>query len=138
MNADVFSKEKRSWVMGRVRSRGNRSTEGAFAEILRESKISGWRRNYTLFGSPDFVFPRAGVAVFVDGCFWHGCPKHGTMPKSNRQYWRNKIDRNIKRDQQVSRKLRRAGWHVYRFWEHDIGTQILMRKLGRLRRLIKK
>ena len=62
--------------MGRIKFSGNRSTEKAFVAILREHKISGWRRNYGLLGKPDSVFPRAGVAVFLDGCFWHGCPIH--------------------------------------------------------------
>lgn len=122
--------------MGRVRSRGNRSTEGAFAEILRARKISGWRRGRALLGSPDFVFPAARAAVFVDGCFWHGCPIHGTIPKTNRRFWREKIARNIARDKKISRRLRRDGWHVFRFWEHDLKGKIVFRKLGRLRRVV--
>lgn len=133
--ADVFDAATRSWVMGRVRSRGNRSTEMAFANVLRAQKISGWRRNYPLDGKPDFVFPAARAAVFVDGCFWHGCPIHGTLPKTNRRYWREKIARNIARDGIVSRRLRRRGWHVFRFWEHDLKKKIFLRKLGRLRRI---
>ncbi|MGI9298651.1 MAG: very short patch repair endonuclease [Gammaproteobacteria bacterium] len=135
--ADVFDKEKRSWLMGRVKSRGNRSTERAFAAILRRRRIAGWRRGWPLLGSPDFVFPAARAAVFVDGCFWHGCPIHGTTPKTNRRFWREKIARNIARDKKVSRCLRRDGWHVFRFWEHDLKKKIVLRKLGRLRRIVR-
>ena len=133
---DVFSKEKRSWIMGRIKSKGNRSTEKAFVAILREHKISGWRRNYDLLGKPDIVFPKAGVAVFLDGCFWHGCPIHLHIPKTNKDFWRKKIFGNMARDRRVSRQLRKQGWHVFRFWEHDIARKIIGRKLGRLRRIV--
>ena len=81
--ADVFSKSKRSEVMSRIRSRGNQATELALAKLFRRHKITGWRRNQKVFGKPDFIFPKHKLAVFVDGCFWHGCPKHGTQPKGN-------------------------------------------------------
>lgn len=67
----------------------------------------------------DIVFVRARVAVFVDGCFWHGCPKHGTWPKANADFWRNKIETNRQRDADTDRRLEEAGWLVLRFWEHD-------------------
>lgn len=67
----------------------------------------------------DVVFPRARVAVFVDGCFWHGCPEHGTMPKANRAFWRDKIARNRARDADTDRRLADLGWTVLRFWEHE-------------------
>ena len=73
-----------------------------------------------IFGKPDFVFPEVKIAVFVDGCFWHGCPKHANAPKNNREFWRQKIDANKKRDQKVNRRLRSEGWSVQRIWEHDI------------------
>lgn len=122
--------------MGRVRSSGNRSTEHRLAGILRQQKITGWRRGYPLTGKPDFTFPRAQVAVFVDGCFWHGCPVHCQIPATNRKFWKNKIHRNMRRDKQVARKLRYEGWHVFRIWEHDLGKPILNRKLGKLRRIV--
>ena len=134
--ADVFSRSKRSEVMSRIRSRGNQSTEVAFVGVWRRHGISGWRRNYPLFGRPDFVFPKAKIAVFVDGCFWHGCPAHFRPPKTNRRFWQNKIAKNIARDRAVSRRLRRQGWHVFRFWEHDIKQKTIARKLGRLRNLL--
>ena len=87
--ADIFTKAKRSEVMSRVRSRGNRSTELRMISIFRSYGISGWRRNRPVFGRPDFVFPAGRVAVFVDGCFWHGCPWHGRVPASNVAFWTN-------------------------------------------------
>jgi DNA mismatch endonuclease (patch repair protein) len=117
--ADIFSKKKRSAVMAAVRSKGNRSTELKLIAIMKQHHIKGWRRNYELFGKPDFVFPRERLAVFVDGCFWHGCPQHGTMPESNADFWREKIARNKRRDRKVSATLRSKGWRVLRIWEHD-------------------
>lgn len=114
---DVFSQRKRSEVMSRIRGRGNKDTEIALMTLLRRHHVTGWRRNQTLFGKPDFVFRKEWVAVFVDGCFWHGCPRHATKPKSNRLYWRNKFHRNKQRDRRVNRHLREIGWHVVRIWE---------------------
>jgi DNA mismatch endonuclease (patch repair protein) len=118
--ADVFSKSKRSEVMSRIRGRGNKDTELALAKLLRRNKITGWRRNQKIFGKPDFIFRQARLALFVDGCFWHGCPKHGTQPAGNRSFWKKKFARNIARDRLVNRALRRAGWRVLRIWEHDL------------------
>ena len=68
---------------------------------------------------PDLVFTSAKLAVFVDGCFWHGCPEHGSKPKKNTSYWNPKIARNVERDQEQNERLEQAGWRVLRFWEHD-------------------
>lgn len=68
---------------------------------------------------PDVVFTRARVAVFLDGCFWHGCPEHGSAPKTNRAYWQPKIARNRERDDQADRLLTESGWVVVRIWEHE-------------------
>lgn len=118
--SDVFTPEKRSDVMSRIRGKGNRDTELAMIRILREHHISGWRRNKAIFGKPDFVFPKTKVALFVDGCFWHGCPKHSNMPRNNRDFWMKKLVGNVRRDHLVSRKLRKSGWTVIRVWEHDL------------------
>jgi DNA mismatch endonuclease (patch repair protein) len=67
----------------------------------------------------DVVFTRARVAVFIDGCFWHGCPIHGTAPKRNADYWGPKLAANVARDQDTDRRLADAGWRVLRFWEHE-------------------
>ena len=87
---DTFSRQKRSWIMAQVKSGGNRSTEARLIAVLREHAITGWRRRYPLIGKPDFVFPKARVAVFVDGCFWHGHPRKCRMPKAHRAYWETK------------------------------------------------
>ncbi|MEP1123393.1 MAG: very short patch repair endonuclease [Ilumatobacter sp.] len=68
---------------------------------------------------PDIVFGPAKVAVFVDGCFWHRCPEHGTRPKNNQEWWDQKLDANVARDRRVDAELREAGWEVIRFWEHE-------------------
>lgn len=70
---------------------------------------------------PDVVFTRARVAVFVDGCFWHRCPKHGNDPRSNSSYWGPKLARNVERDREVNTRLAAAGWRVVRIWEHSVG-----------------
>jgi DNA mismatch endonuclease (patch repair protein) len=114
---DVFTKAKRSEVMSRIRGRGNKGTELALAELLRQHCIKGWRRHQPIFGKPDFIFPKFRLAVFVDGCFWHGCPKHATKPKNNRVFWRHKLLSNKKRDRLVMQTLRKAGWRVIRIWE---------------------
>ena len=75
----------------------------------------------------DLVFSRARVVVFVDGCFWHGCPEHGTIPLSNREWWISKIEANRKRDERVDRELTDAGWRVVRCWEHDDPVRVAHR-----------
>lgn len=118
--ADVWNKKKRSEVMSLIRSRGNKDTELKLATILRTNGITGWRRHQTLIGRPDFVFRHARLAVFVDGCFWHGCTMHGRIPSSNQAYWHPKIARNKARDKFVTAALRKLGWRVLRIWEHSL------------------
>lgn len=132
---DVFSKAKRSQVMSRIRSTGNRDTELAMVGFLRRIGISGWRRHQMLLGKPDFVFFRERVVVFVDGCFWHGCPRHGRTPTSNVGYWREKLEVNKKRDRQNSRVLKAAGWRVLRIWEHELTNRSLPLLLRKIRRI---
>src|SRR2546425_13363456 len=124
--ADMFSKAKRSEIMAAVRSTGNKLTEIKLVNILRRHSIKGWRRHLPLPGKPDFTFPRQRVAVFIDGCFWHGCVKHLRMPQSNRAYWEKKISRNINRDRITRNQLRRAGWKVLRVWEHELRCDTLV------------
>lgn len=131
---DVFTKAKRSEVMSRIRGHGNKDTELALMKIFRRHRITGWRRHKPVFGKPDFVFPKLKLAVFVDGCFWHGCPKHGTMPRNNRPFWKKKLDANKARDHRVNRTLRKEGWRVVRIWEHDLTRP--ERCISRIRRAL--
>ena len=116
---DSFSKEKRSEIMSHIRSKGNKSTELKLIALFRANRISGWRRNSKIFGNPDFVFPKYKLCVFVDGCFCHGCKlcPVGRLPKSNRKYWKAKIERNRDRDKEVSKILRSKGYFVVRIRE---------------------
>jgi DNA mismatch endonuclease (patch repair protein) len=110
--------------MSRVKSRGNKTTEMALLGALKKYGIKGWRRHLTLSLSglritPDFVFKQSALAVFLDGCFWHGCPKHGSLPSSNADFWRRKIEANLARDERNANVLESEGWRVLRIWEHE-------------------
>jgi DNA mismatch endonuclease (patch repair protein) len=142
---DVFTKAKRSDVMSRIRSRGNKDTELALAKLLRANGIKGWRRHASLKFQissskfqvkPDFVFRKLKLAMFVDGCFWHGCPKHSTKPQNNRTFWQRKFSANKTRDQVVTRTLKRAGWRVLRLWEHERARKNAARLMARLDRVL--
>ncbi|MGO9585048.1 MAG: very short patch repair endonuclease [Limisphaerales bacterium] len=132
--ADFLTKQKRSVLMSRIRSQGNAATELRFVRLLKNSGITGWRRHYRLIGKPDFVFPKLRLAVFVDGCFWHGCPRCYSEPKSNRAFWRRKIAANRERAVAVKRELRQSGWRVFRIWQHELKRKNESRLLGRLKR----
>ena len=132
---DVFTKAKRSAVMSRIRGHANKDTELALMQLLRRHGVSGWRRNQKVFGKPDFLFRRNRLALFVDGCFWHGCPKHCKIPVGNRAFWKKKFAANKARDRRVNRELRKLGWRVVRIWEHDLskrGDSCLRRIAGSL------
>jgi len=117
---DILTPEQRSVRMGRVRQTGTdiemRLRRALWAAGLRYRVKAA----NALPGRPDVVFFKAKVAIFVDGCFWHGCPLHGTRPVSNAIFWAEKIKRNQQRDQQVDAKLSAAGWRVVRLWEHEV------------------
>lgn len=120
---DVFTKAKRSAVMSRIRCHGNKDTELALMKLFRQHRISGWRRHQKVFGKPDFLFRRNRLALFVDGCFWHGCPRHCKIPSGNRAFWKKKFAANKARDCRVNRELRKLGWRVVRIWEHDLAKR---------------
>jgi len=133
---DNVSKHKRSQIMSRVKSSGNKSTEEKFISILKKNKLIGWRRKYPLLGKPDFVFPSFRLAIFIDGCFWHKCPKHFRLPSSNTKYWIEKINKNQKRDKLLTRKLKNKGWKVVRVWEHELkGGSSFSRKINQIKRI---
>jgi DNA mismatch endonuclease, patch repair protein len=120
VKTDIWNKTKRSEVMGLIRSHGNKSTELRMILVFKQGEITGWRRKQRLTGKPDFVFRKERICVFVDGCFWHGCPKHGTWPRQNAQFWRAKLLGNQARDRVVNRELKAKGWKVIRVWEHSL------------------
>jgi DNA mismatch endonuclease, patch repair protein len=134
--SDVFSAEKRSQIMSRVRDRDNRATELAMMSTLRRNRITGWRRHPSLFGNPDFVFSKQRVAMFVDGCFWHCCPHHGTHPTSNMTFWNEKLGRNKRRDQVVNRTLKERGWRVVRIWQHELSPRYEKKLIRRIERAL--
>lgn len=117
--ADTLTPKERSALMARVQSYGNASTELRMIAIFRQLKIAGWRRKQKLPGKPDFVFQADHLALFVDGCFWHGCAKCYRRPKSNRDYWDAKVRRNMARDRLVECDLRSRNWRILRIWEHE-------------------
>lgn len=118
--ADVFDKAERSAIMRAVRSDGNKSTELALISLFRAHGVAGWRRRYAVKGHPDFVFLKEKVAVFVDGCFWHGHDCRNTRPSSNQDYWTKKRARNIRHDKEVNRRFEERGWRVVRIWECEL------------------
>ncbi|WP_404818586.1 very short patch repair endonuclease [Rhodoferax ferrireducens] len=120
--------------MSLIRSHGNESTEQRLISIFRDNKIKGWRRRQKIFGNPDFVFRAQRLCVFVDGCFWHGCPECYRRPATNQAYWDSKFQRNKDRDNEVNHELRRLGWTVIRIWEHQLSENNRGTLLRRLRR----
>ena len=96
-----------------------------FKEALSNAELYGWKLNSReIQGCPDFFFPKERLAIFLDGCFWHGCPKCGHIPKKNNAFWNAKINRNKERDVRTTAILRRKGISVLRFWEHDIRAKL--------------
>ena len=114
---DVFTPEKRSCVMSRIRGTNTK------IDLRMNEMLGSMRWKYEMypkmFGSPDFILPRKRIVIFCDGDFWHGYRYH-QKKRLAKKFWRDKIERNMRRDLAVSRKLRRDGWSVLRFWEHDI------------------
>lgn len=133
---DVFCSAKRSEIMSRIKSRDNAATERRLIKIFREEGITGWRRNYPVFGQPDFVFPRDRVVVFVDGEFWHGHPVRGKIPLTNREFWQKKISKNKRRDRFVNQALKTTRWIVVRIWQRDLRPTRKNRIIRRLRMLL--
>lgn len=124
--------------MSAIRGKGNKATELRMIALLRAQGLSGWRRGQALTGKPDFVFRRERVALFVDGCFWHrhpGC-RYAYTPKSRLEFWLPKFARNVARDREVTRALRKDGWRVVRVWECDLAPKGQLRTVRRLARAL--
>lgn len=121
---DTVSPEVRSRTMRAVKGK-NSSLEMKFRRALWAAGVRGWRlHKSSLPGKPDLIFSSSRVVVFIDSCFWHGCPSHLRMPKSNLDYWEAKIARNRARDRSATKELKSLGWSVLRFWEHDIQNDL--------------
>lgn len=118
--ADVFDNKKRSEIMSKVRSKNNKSTELKLIQVFKENNITGWKRNYQVKGHPDFVFLDKKIAVFVDGCFWHGHDCRNTRPSDNADYWTKKRERNMKHDKEITALFERRRWTVIRIWECEL------------------
>lgn len=114
---DIFTPEKRSWIMSRIRST-NTKIDLKMEQMLKENRIT-YEMYPKVFGNPDFIIRRKKIAIFCDGDFWHGY-LYAEKEKPPKKFWRDKIERNMKRDLRITRKLRMNGWSVLRFWEHDI------------------
>lgn len=132
---DIYSPDQRSKVMASVRSRENKTTELRLTEFFRKHRIVGWRRHQSVAipvrpirgraeVHPDFIFRKSRIAVFVDGCFWHGCSTHCSIPATRSQWWNEKIAANRRRDARTRSALRRTGWKVIRIWEHELSTRL--------------
>ncbi len=118
--------------MKKVRSKNNKSTELKLIQIFKENNIHGWRRNYKVKVHSDFVFLNKKIAIFVDGCFWHGHNFRNTKPKENQEYWDKKRERNMKHDKEITEYFENRGWTVIRIREcelKNINRQIVYEKL---------
>lgn len=128
---DLKSKKQRSFNMSQIRSR-NTKPELRLRKILYASGIKGYRISYDLPGKPDIVFPGKKVAVFVDGCQWHKCPRHFVRPKSNVVFWDKKLSGNVARDTRINKELRTKGWRILRVWEHELKNKDLNKHTSRI------
>ena len=119
--SDKFTKEVRSKIMSRIRSKWTKN-EKKIHNFLKGHKIKH-TMHPKLPGNPDAFFPESNAVLFIDGCFWHGCPTHGHYPKSNKKYWHPKLKRNILRDKKYNEKLKKLGYKVVRVWEHEVSSK---------------
>jgi len=126
---DVLTKKQRSYCMSQIRGRDTQP-EIFLRRAISGAGLKGYRLHYKLLGKPDIVFPKRKVVIFIDGCFWHKCPKCFIRPGTNRGFWHKKIDSNVKRDKTVNAQLKGKGWKVLRIWEHELLMEkIIKRKI---------
>lgn len=117
--ADKVSKQKRSEIMSKVKSKDSK-IEIDFRKAIWKAGFRYRKNPPKYFGKPDLVLKKYKTVIFVDSCFWHGCKKHCRLPATRKKYWTEKIERNRKRDQEVNRYYRKIGWQVIRVWEHQL------------------
>lgn len=116
--ADTVSKLQRSRIMSAVRSKDTKM-EVVFRKVLWQKGFRYRKNSAKYFGKPDIVLKKYKTVIFLDSCFWHGCSKHFRMPSSNNKYWKEKIKRNVERDNEVNMRYKKNGWKVMRIWEHE-------------------
>ena len=117
---DDRTPEQRSRTMAAVKSENTKLEREFLKEMVHDVRSEVELYPVDVFGKPDFVHRVSKIAVFIDSCFWHGCPEHVRMPAANKRYWARKISRNRKRDLRVTRELHASGWSVIRVWEHSL------------------
>ncbi len=122
--SDNVSIEKRSLIMSKISSKRT-SIENLVSSYLWKKGLRFRRNDATLYGKPDISVKKHRMVIFIDSCFWHGCPEHCRMPKSNSEYWTKKIQRNMERDTQVTAYYSQLGWHILRVWEHELKNKSL-------------
>lgn len=133
---DNVSKEKRSNTMKAVKSKNTKIEKIVSKEIW--GRGIRFRKNVkNLKGKPDIAIKKYKIVIFIDSCFWHGCPLHGRIPKSNVDYWNNKIKRNIERDKSINQYYRRKGWNILRIWEHDLNKKKFSQTIDEIEEWIK-
>lgn len=124
---DVLTKQQRSYCMSRIQGKDTQP-EFLLRKAISSAGIKGYRLHYRLLGKPDIIFPKRKIAVFIDGCFWHKCPKCFIKPATNKKFWEKKIESNVKRDRIVNAELRRKGWKVLRIWEHEMRNEKIIKQ----------
>ncbi|MGO4994504.1 very short patch repair endonuclease [Jeotgalibaca porci] len=115
---DKLSREQRSKVMSSIRAQSK--LENKFSHALWRKGIRFRKNDRSLFGTPDISIKKYKLVVFVDSCFWHKCPIHGKIPKTNTKFWEDKLNRNVERDEEVTNHYISEGWNIYRIWEHEL------------------
>lgn len=125
---DVLTKKQRSFNMSRIKGKNTKP------EVLIKSFLEkrGFIYQPKIYGNPDFISYNNKIAIFIDGCFWHKCPTHFKEPASNVEFWKNKINENVRRDKEITLNYRNSGWKVIRIWEHDSANFINTRLLKKI------
>lgn len=116
---DVLTPDQRKYNMSKIKGK-NTSPEIIIRKLLYSKGIRGYRIHYPLTGKPDIVFIKKRLVVFIDGCYWHKCPVCFTIPQTRTEFWLEKINKNVARDNKINSQLANEGWQVLRFWEHDV------------------
>ena len=131
---DPLTPNERSALMAKVRAKGNLSTERKAEAALKKARIKGWSKHPKKVPfKPDFYFPRAKIVLFIDGCFWHACPRcRRRTPHTRYDFWKAKIEGNRLRDKRTCRFLKKKGYRVMRVWEHEVTRESWIMRLLRM------